>query len=195
MPDSSVAGFLVPAGAPAPVPLEGAALEDFISVLLVGLTGFDQSLVRPAWQPEPPDMPAAGTNWVAHAIIDSDPDVNAVEMHEVAGNGDNLLIRHEVITWRVSCFGPGAWATAGAIRDGLQIAQNREALVASGFGLVECGRAVPAPVLVKDRFRYRVDLSLAMRREIQRQFSVLSLLGEVGTLSSEVLQNQSLNRP
>jgi len=195
MPDSSTGGFLIPAGAPAPVPLEDAALEDFISTLLVGLTGFDQSLVRPAWQPEPPDTPSFSTNWVAHAIIDSDPDVFGVELHEVAGNGDDVLIRHELITWRIYCYGPAAWATAGLIRDGLQIAQNREALVASGFGLVECGRAMNAPTLAKDRFRKRVDLPLVMRREIQRQYSVLQLASVVGTLSSDALQNQSINRP
>lgn len=191
--DSSTGGFLAPAAAP--LPLQDAALENFISALLIGLTGFDQSLVRPAWQPEPPTTPTIGDDWVAHQIIDSEPDVNAVELHEATGDGDSLLIRHEEITWRISSIGPNAWATAGLIRDGLQIAQNREALVAAGYGLVECGRAIPAPTLVKDRFRYRVDFSLVIRREIQRQYPVLQLLSEVGTLSTDVLQNQSINRP
>lgn len=195
MPDSSVAGYLLPAVAPAPVPLEGAALEDFISTMLIGVSGLTQDLVRPGWQPEAPDTPPLGTNWLAHAITDSDPDVYAVEMHEPTGNGDDLELRHETITWTISCFGPGAWALAGLVRDGLQIAQNREVLVSNGFGLVECGRARPAPVVVKDRYRYRVDMPLVMRREIQRQYPVLQLVAEVGTLSTEVLQNQSINRP
>src|SRR5258708_23475358 len=135
--DSSVAGFLAPAGAP--LPLQDSALEDFISTLLAGLTGFNQANVRPAWQPEPPDTPAVGTDWVAHQIIDSVPDVNAVELHEPTGQGDSLLIRHEEITWRISCIGPNAWATAGLLRDGPQIPQNRAALLAPGYRPLECG--------------------------------------------------------
>lgn len=195
--DSSTGGYLVQQLTPfwqqnpplGPLlALEGTVLEDFISALLVGLTGLDQTLVRPAWQPEPPNTPALGSDWVAHQIIDSDPDFNAVELHNDDGQGNmnDTFIRHEEITWRLSCIGPNAWKYAGLIRDGLQVEQNRAVLISVGMGLVECGRATPAPMLVKDRYRYRVDLSLTLKREIQRTVPIDSLASASGTLKSDV---------
>lgn len=63
---STTGGFLPPA--PAPAPLEGAALMDAIQAWVVGVTGMDGKLVRPAWQPEPPVVPEAGASWAAFRL-------------------------------------------------------------------------------------------------------------------------------
>ena len=61
--DSSSGGYLLPASAPAP--LEGLDLLRFVQQWIVGVSGLPGEQVRPRWQPEPPDIPQAGTCWAA----------------------------------------------------------------------------------------------------------------------------------
>ncbi len=65
---SATGGYLAPSPAPAPTPLEGQALLDFVQSWVVGITGLDGPLVRPYWQSEPPNVPQAGEAWCAFKI-------------------------------------------------------------------------------------------------------------------------------
>ena len=71
---SATGGPIGPGSPAAPGPLEGAALLDFIQDWIVQLTGLDGTLVRPDWQAEPANLPAAGTAWCGFRIADRDAD-------------------------------------------------------------------------------------------------------------------------
>lgn len=178
--DSSTGGYLAPASSPAPA--EGQALEDFLQQVIVGITGLAGDLVRPRWQPTPPDMPKSGTDWCAYGITGFDADTYQVD---VQGSSSDDTQRHEVIELLTSFYGTDAQMYAALLRDGLQVAQNREAMQLVGMGLVDTGPITPAPSLVKERWLYRVDMTLRIKRMIQRSYPVLTLLDGVISLDYE----------
>jgi hypothetical protein len=181
--DSSTGGALLPLAAPDT--LQGQSFEDFLQQVLVGLTGMAGDLVRPRWQLEPPNLPDIGTDWCAFGITTWEADTYAAVTHQGAGDGSDLLQRHETVDLLVSFFGPNCVALAARLRDGLQIAQNREVLVASGIGLQEASRLVRLPSLTKDRWLDRVDLSVILRRMVLRSYPVLNLLSAHGTIHTD----------
>lgn len=200
-PNSSVAGYLVPQ-ASGPQPLEGTALEDFLHDLVAGVTGLAGELVRPRWQPEPDQIPAAATAWVAFGFtrrpIQQFPEIR----HDGAANsGEGADIAHiqEVIEMALSFYDLGAGGLAdkycALMRDGVFIAQNREALQRAGFDVREVGSPIPAPVVLKQRWLYRVDLSVTILRQIDRQYAVLNLLKGKGTITGQEAEADPINVP
>ena len=166
---------------PAPPPiLEGAELEDFFHDLITSLTLLDPTLVRPAWQPEPPNIPQSATVWIAFHLEDKESDA-----FPWTGPIDDAgltigLQRHEEFDVIVSVYGTGAGSQAKAVakllRDNLAISQNREPLSAQGMAVIAVDAPQPAPILVKTLWLYRVNMPIRIRRIITRTYPVESLL-------------------
>lgn len=174
---------LLPANTPAP--LEGQALLDFFQGWFQGLTALPGSMIRPRWQPEPANLPSVTTDWMAFGITYRDSDTFVVELHFPSGSGYNELRRHEVLTISVSFYGPNADNYSHLLRDGMQVSQNRELLTLNSMGLVETGSVTPMPELIKDKWYYRLDMNIKVRRQIVRQYAVSSLLSASGVLDNE----------
>lgn len=181
--DSSSSGFLSPSATPAP--LEDDALVNFLQEWIVGITGVAGTNVRPRWQPEPPNIPAENVTWMAFGIIKRVADTFAAELHVTTGNGYNQIRRHEVIHVLASVYGPSANNVAGLLREGMQVAQNREILSLNNMGLVESGDVLQVPELLKEKWLYRVDLEFSIRRQIVRDYAVLNLQSGQATLNNE----------
>lgn len=176
---SATGGALLPSTTPAP--LEGAALQNFLHDWFVALSGLDNTMVRPRWQAEPVNIPQATDSWLAFGITRYESDTFASEQHFASGSGYNEIRRHEVLNILLSFYGPSADSYAAILRDGMQVAQNREVLTLNAMGLVESGEVVAVPELVKDKWYYRADLTVRIRRQIVRQYAVQNLLtGHVG---------------
>lgn len=189
--DSATGGPLAPIPG-GPAPLEGGALNDFLQQWVVGVCGLPGMLVRPSWQTEPPDLPDAATAWMAFGVTQRPSDTYPAVVHDGAGNngqGQDVLHRHEDIDLLCSFYDTGeagkATFYAAMLRDGCSIAQNIEVLQLAGFEFVSCGRLITVPTLVKTKWLYRVDLALAVRREVIRYYPVLNLLGVQGTLKTD----------
>lgn len=180
---SNVAGFIAPNVSPAP--LEGQAFDGFLQQIIVGITGMTGSLVRPRWQPEPPNLPAIGTTWAAFGVMLTTPDTYAAIIHRGAGEGTDELQRHETNEVLISFYGPDADLYASRLRDGLQIAQNREMLFLNGMAHVETKAPISVPTLVKERWLYRLDVTWVMRRAIQRVYPILNVLSAQGSINYE----------
>lgn len=167
---SATGGYLAPIP---PDPLEGKELLRFIQQWIVGLTGLDGKMVRPRWQPEPPNIPSAGEVWAAIGITarpsDTFPYVSGPELQ-----------RHELLNVLTSFYDLGsggqADAMAARLRDGSAVPQNREVLTKNNFALIEVGEIITLPSLLKQRWLYRVDLNVLLRREIVRTYAVLDLV-------------------
>lgn len=166
---SATGGPLQPAP---PGPLEGQDLLRFVQQWIVGITGMDGKLVRPRWQPQPPNIPQAGEAWAAIGITSRPSDTYPYV------NGDYLQ-RHEVLNLLSSFYDLGysgqADDLAARLRDGTAVPQNREVLTNAGFALISVGELVAVPSLLKQRWLYRVDLPIVLRREIERIYPVLTL--------------------
>lgn len=185
---SATGGPLAPNPTPAPQPLEGQALLDFLQGWIVGILGIAGSLVRPRWQPEPANIPTEGTAWVALGITDRPSDTFPF-IGRVPGLSEaDELQRHEQLAILVSFYDLGsngqADALAALLRDGLAVPQNRELLTNNGMGLTEVGSPIAVPSLLKQRWLYRVDMPIVVAREIVRQYPVLSLQSANGTIDA-----------
>lgn len=181
--DSSTGGYLAPAGSPAP--LEGQALNRFLQQIWVGITGLAGTLVRPRWQPEPPAIPAFGTDWMAFGIMRRPGDAFPSTIHSPTGNGNDSIYRQEILEILCTFYGPDADSYASLLREGLFVAQNLEVLQLNNFGLVGVGETVAVPEMIKDRWTYRVDMYVTLRRSIEYTYPVLNILSASGTVDSD----------
>jgi hypothetical protein len=191
---SSSGGYLAQSNPP---PLEGAPLEDFFHDLIVGVTGLDNTLVRPAWQVEPPNIPVSGTNWIAFHFVDvtSDdfPFVGQVKQPDGSVQQSELQV-HEEFNVHCSIYGSGAGSSARSIakllRDSLMVPQNQEPLYNAGMALIGAPSAPqPVPVLVKTKWLYRVDMDIRVRRIIVRDYPVGTIDTVLGNLIAQTTPN------
>lgn len=188
MTDSSAPGYLSPAASPAP--LQGDGLNTLLQPVIVGITGLPGPMVRPAFQEEPPNIPDAGEAWAAFRYAARPSDTFPSIVHEdTPDGGQDRLRRHETIEVLVSFYDLGtsglADTYASLLRDGLGIPQNVEPLIAHGMGLVSVGVETTAPVLIKIRWQYRVDLPFTLRREVVRVYPIKSVLTAQVTLEED----------
>lgn len=193
MTDSATGGYLLPNNPPA-APLEDATLDDFIGDVVAGITGLDRAnLVRPRWQTDTPNLPARSVNWVAFGVMSRSADTFAVEQHDPAGNGTDVMIRHEELDILASFYGPNCQGYGTLLRDGLSIAQNREQLFLAGMGLIAVGDVTKAPEMLKSAWYGRADLPFSIRREVRRVYPVLNLLSSAGTIVADNGATTSFN--
>lgn len=183
---SATGGYLAPSGSP---PLDGQDLLDFLQGVIVGVTGMDGTLVRPAWQIESPTIPDAGNAFCAFRITRRSPDTYAVVEHNTDGDGSDAMQRQERLHVLLSFYDQGsrghADELAARFRDGIAIAQNREALQRANFGHVKTGDATVVPSLLKVRWLYRVDLEWIVTRQIDRTYAVLTIVSAHTTLVTD----------
>jgi hypothetical protein len=238
-------------------------LANFLQKLFAGMTGIASDLIRPRWQPEPPNQPPQGTNWMAFGIQLVKSDTYAAIWHKskvydvpgakfddgsrYSGDGDqatgdfdsgqnfdtqqpydasiqqydkpdatfddgqtfdinapalqaDILYRNEELDVLCSFYGLSATRYASRLRDGWQIAQNREALQLAGAGFIAAGEMTTVPDLVNNIWVYRVDLPLSFRRAILRAYPVLDITSadaksELITDISPLVRQISINPP
>jgi hypothetical protein len=77
--DSGEAGFLLPRQPPAP--LFDDDWDDFLHDFFAGIVGFDPTLVRPRWEPEPAPRPDIDTDWCAFGVMSTTIDFDPAIVH------------------------------------------------------------------------------------------------------------------
>ncbi len=186
---SASGGYLLPAATPAP--LEGEDLFVFIQTQVKGITGMDGKLVRPAPQGEPPNIPPQATAWAAIQITQIPADTFPAVIHRpdaFGGLGGDELQQNEQIAVLTSFYDTGvtgqAMNLATLLRTGYAIAQNREPLRKAGFAINSMGTETPVPVILKERWLYRVDLNFILSRQITRLYRVQNVLSVDQNLST-----------
>ena len=179
--NSSTLGYLAPTAAAA----YDNTLEDILQAAVVGITGLAPELVRPRWQPEPPQQPDFSVDWCAFGITDTEVDTFAYDRHDPVGDGTNKVERDEIITVLHSFYGPNAHAYCERLRDGFEVSQNRDVLRSYNITLVEVGRAQQLPALLKEKWVKRIDTSIQYRRRTSRTYAVLTITSAQGQLVTE----------
>ena len=164
-------------------PQTGLELSRFLQPWLVGLSGLPGELVRLAFQYDPPNVPDTGVAWMAfrYSVRPADdlPYFGADPTGR-AGTEAQILSRHETINTLCSFFDLGQGGLADALatltRDNMAVPQNVERLTANNMGIAHIGQLQPVPVVVKNRWQYRVDFSFAVNRQILRTYPVPSVV-------------------
>jgi hypothetical protein len=188
---SATGGYLLPTTTvPLPSPSPGApafTLTQFIQSVLVGLTGIDGTLVRPKWQINPPKQPDIGVDWIAFKVTMSNPDTYSYNTlsHDEDDNPVYQYQRQEDLTLSCAFYGPNSREYGSIVIDGFQIGQNLEALQSAGLAFTSSGQLMLMPDLVNERWVEKYELEILMRREIQRTYSILSILEAQGTIISD----------
>jgi len=181
MANTSATGGYLTAG---PV-LNDDGLLDFMQAVIIGLTGLAGDMVRPAFQPNPPKRPGITVDWCAFFISNQMPEAgNAYVVVDDNGLGSKSQ-RHETFDMRCSFYGPNSASNAGNVRDNLQIGQNRDQLFLAGIGFVGANPTPTFGELVEEQWYKRSDITLSFRREINRNYSVLSFLSAYGQIITE----------
>lgn len=175
-----------------PAPIEGAALGDFIQAWIVGVTGMAGTLVRPRWPVEVPNLPAAATCWCSYGITARSVPQSPFIEHDGAANGglgQDSFSRQEELDVMLTWYDLGDTGRAdfydGIFADGVTIGQNLEVLAAGGFGFAEIQEATTIPVLVKERWQYRIDRRFKLRRIVNRAYPVQNVVKAVGTITTD----------
>lgn len=171
---SASGGYLSPAQTPAP--LEDIDLDKLFASVAAIITGLPGKMVRPRWQPQVPKQPETDIDWCAIGAMVTNPDAGPAITHNSDGDGADEYVRHEEIEVLASFYGPNCQGFAGKLRDGLAIPQNCEALRANDIAFVECGRIVPVPEFINQKWQRRRDILLRFRRKISRVYPVLNVL-------------------
>src|SRR5262249_35203430 len=90
---------------PTPAVLEDDALIAAFQGMVAGITGVPGKLVRPRWQPEPPNQPDFQTNWIAMGISATDSDKFAY-VRQI--DDEHMEVqRDQWLTLLLSFYGPG----------------------------------------------------------------------------------------
>lgn len=177
--DSSQAGYLRPGTSP---PYD-AALEDIFQGVIVGVTGLPGRLVRPKYQPDPPNHPGFDLDWCAFSVYVEPAMWNS--HRTLLEDGSYLVQGQEVLRVTTSFYGPGRQAAERSWREGLQLEQNRDALVAQKIAFIEFAEPVNVPVLLKEQWVKKVDVKGTFHRWAERIYPVRSLNEAAGTINTD----------
>jgi hypothetical protein len=180
--NSASGGYLLPQTQPSP--FGTLTFEQFLQTVLVGISGLPGDLVVPRWQIDPPTYPDITVNWLSFGLSEDDSDTNAYV--GVDDNGNNQFMRMEALTLQCTFYGLQSLEYGKALRDGLQIKQNLEALQKANMGFVNTSRMTRVPDLVNERWVDRWEMSVYLRREILRVYPILTFLSGSGSLIANV---------
>lgn len=172
--DTSSAGYLTPTGAQ---PTYDDTLLDSLQPVIVGITGLPDNMVRPRLQiDDQPNEPGVDTDWCAFGIREFRQSGFPYEGHVDDSAGYDIVEDYEEFDLLMSFYGPNSRALAQRTRIGLTVAQNRAPLQALGIDVGSLGSTVQLPALLHGKWQRRVDFAVALRRNPQRTYGVLTVV-------------------
>lgn len=185
---SATGGYLTPLLA---APAYDLPLDVQVQGMVSGITGLAGPLVRPRWQPRPPAQPPRDTNWCAVGISEIGAAYGHHQRHVSTGDGYDESEAYEDLELLASFYGPGSSGLATLLRDGLWIAQNREAMQAVGLRLSDVGRSITLlGELVNQEYVRRADVTVSLRRVVTRRYPILNLLqAQIALQTESYVQN------
>lgn len=195
---SATGGFLIPNPQPTPVNTTPAGLSfiQFIQQLLVGLSTFDGSLVRPQWQQEPPKQPDINTNWLAFGLGNVAADFNAYQSTVIEENVPvSTMERQETLPLIISVYGPAAYDNITLVRDGFQLTQNLTTLRQANVGFAYDTQAQHVPDFFNERWYDRWRMEIYIRRVVQRFYPILTFASASGVIYTQTAQDDNFQLP
>lgn len=192
MTTSATGGYLTQTEVPLPNDL---TLTQFIQQMIVGMTGMNGTMVREKFQKNSVEQEATPEDvWCAFFVTETTPDANAYT--EVIREGDmSKMQRHLELVVDCSFYGEGSKVFAEKLRDGFQIAQNRDVLTTGNMGFKEVSTIRSVPEKHGQVWFKRYDMNVVLRRQIDKTFAVLSFNSAGGTIKAEKDNQEIENVP
>lgn len=186
--DSTAAGYLIPVDAVDPLSDDG--LADALQRMVVGITGLPGQMVRPRFQPDPPDIPENDQDWCAISVTDTEPLAGNVEQIQIGaadgGQGQTRMRGFETMTVLSSFYGPNAMRYAKRLRDGLLLEQNRDEIQFDGsLNLLWFGTIRNVSDYQNTTFRNRFDFPIRLRHRFERTYNVRNIVEIQGSISAD----------
>ncbi len=172
-----------------PTPLIAPRSVDLITAVLSATTGIPPHLVRPRWQPTPPQQPPAGTLWAAVGITRRLAEGYSWQgMTTLPGTTTEALLlqRWETVEALCSFYGPNSEDAAELFRDSLYLGQNLEALIVNGFAVTGFGEVLAVPDLTNWQWIDHQDVRFELARQFNRFYPMQSLTSTQGTIVTDV---------
>lgn len=176
---SATGGYLTPTDIPLP---GGLTLDQFIQQIIAGITGIAGEFVRPRFQQQPPIQPDIDKDWVAVGITTTPVEGNS---YQKQNNTTATLSRWETLEVLCSFYGPNSLVNATILRDGFQIAQNRDVLKTGLINFTDSSDIQRAPNLTNERWFDRQDITINLLREVQRTYAILPLVSAQGNIETD----------
>lgn len=188
--NSSTGGYL---GATTQALPGGLSLEDFIQTVIVGVSGYTNTLVRPKFQEAPPKNPVLSVDWIAFSVQTQAEDANA---YVSKSNGSSsTLSRQYQLEVQCAFYGPNAEFNSSAFVDGFQIQQNLEALNLANMGFTGISTPVRMPDLINERWQDRWEVALTLAYKIVRTYSILPFASVQGSVHTVLEDDHQLDQP
>lgn len=166
-------------------PLLIEALEDIWHDVLAGITGIGAKLVRPSRQINPTRQPKPGVDWIAFEIVRAYGDPVPYVRHDSADDGKDIVIDHQRYSIRAACYGSHSDDTAGKIKRGLWVWQNRSLLRKAGIALQIVDDPQTVPEIDGETWIQRTDIEAVFVVETTGDYAVLNLLRARGQIASD----------
>lgn len=190
---SATGGYLTPTSCNGEV--NDQVLANLLQSVVAGITGIPGNLVRPRWQPDPPNIPDTQTpdinghtiTWAAIGVTDREGDVMASSHHKSGSDAHTSVVINEVLSVLTSFYGLAAESMAQRLRLGFQVSQNRAALRQVGFGFVSCGDPRNVPELINQRWVFRTDIPFRVRYQQKYDYAVLDIASVQGSVQGQGL--------
>lgn len=170
---SATGGYLAPTSTPGGAQND-QALRRLLQPVITGLLDIPGDLVRPRWQPNPPDTPEEDVTWAAVGTPTKTPDSSAAILHS---GSQSLVTRDEVLTVLCTFYGPNSETLSEQFSLGMWLSQNREKLTLAGYGLQDVGPSITVPELVNEKWRYGYNVELTLRRKQAYNYAIEDLTG------------------
>ena len=155
-------------------------LVEVLQQMLHQFSNIPGPLVRPNWQVNPPKRPDVTTNWIAFGIEGVTPDFSAYVGPDSKGNP--IMQRNEELALVVNFYGPASYDNYGLVRDSFQLAQNRAELLKANIVWAYDGQATHVPELIDEEWFDRWRVVFTLRRQIIRNYPVLTFVSASGTI-------------
>jgi hypothetical protein len=179
---SATGGYLPPVS---PEPLDDLALDSAIAGVISGITGIAPALVIPRDQPAQPRIPDVSTNWVSVGVTVSTGDDTPTQIHHSEGDGFTILRTFYRLDVMAMFYGPKSDGYAKLLRDGLYVAQNREAMQGQALNFVSVDPLRRVPEIIATQTRRRTDLAFRLTQTVERKYNILNILQADGTIRAD----------
>ncbi|MFO3907578.1 hypothetical protein AAHD62_24190 [Enterobacter hormaechei] len=171
MNDTTQPGYLTPTG---PAPQYDQGLEREISRWIRGVSGLPDGMAMSRFTDPQPTIPAQGSSWCGFNISDFQDAANPASVTK--DDDTDYQWQYETLVVLCCFYGPDGQAYAKTFRSGLFVPQNNAELNRVGLTVGEVGRIIPAPELINNQWQRRYDLSVTLRRKVEREYGIKSIL-------------------
>lgn len=152
------------------IDLTRVQLEDYISSLVVNLTGITSDLVRPAFQRRPAPMPEQGVNWCSFYLAESNTEGMWRGPALVRKGKDFKIPDRQIVTFQFFFYGDDCFELCSKFYSGLQIRENWDYLTLKNISILKWDDMLIVPRKYNEVYVYRADikvyLSVAYNRTV-----------------------------